>query len=165
MTAMIRPCTDDDVATILAIVNDGATAYQGVVPADCLHEPYMGEAALRRELGQGVHFWGYEDEGQLQGVMGIQDVQDVALIRHAYVRTARRGQGIGERLLTHLKGLTARPVLIGTWAAASWAIRFYERRGFQLASPAEKDRLLATYWTIPARQAAVSVVLRERGRP
>lgn len=158
---MIRPCDQGDFAAIYAIVNDAAQAYRGVIPADRWHEPYMPEDELRHEIASGVAFWGYEEEGELVGVMGIQHVQDVTLIRHAYVRTARRGQGIGSVLLAHLRTLTDRPILIGTWAAATWAIRFYEKHGFRLVTPAEKDRLLGRYWCIPPRQVETSVVLAD----
>ena len=121
----------------------------------------MSAEALRREIEAGVSFWGFDDDGELAGVMGIQDVQDVTLIRHAYVRTDWQGHGIGGGLLRHLGRLTTRPVLMGTWAAASWAIRFYEKHGFRLVSPTEKDRLLRKYWTIPERQVATSVVLAD----
>jgi len=155
----IRRCASADFAAILAIVNDAAQAYRGHIPADCWHEPYMPAEELERELAAGVVFWGWEEAGALAGVMGLQDVRDVALIRHAYVATAVRGRGIGGRLLAHLLGATTRPVLVGTWAAATWAIRFYEQRGFELVSPAEKERLLRAYWAIPDRQIATSVVL------
>jgi len=158
---MIRPCDQSDLAAIYAIINDAAQAYRGVIPADRWHEPYMPESELRHEIEQGVSFWGYEEGGELVGVMGMQPVQDVTLIRHAYVRTARRGQGIGSQLLTHLCTLTERPILIGTWAAAAWAIRFYEKHGFRLVTPAEKDRLLGKYWSIPKRQVETSVVLAD----
>lgn len=157
----IRRCDDADRPAILAIVNDAAQAYRGVIPSDRWHEPYMPEAALHAEIEAGVAFWGWEDAGGLRGVMGLQDVQDVALIRHAYVATAVRGQGIGGRLLAHLAAHTGRPLLVGTWAAATWAIRFYERHGFALVGPDEKERLLRRYWSIPERQIATSVVLAD----
>jgi N-acetylglutamate synthase-like GNAT family acetyltransferase len=158
----IRRCEPADFAAILAIVNDAAQAYRGHIPADRWHEPYMPAGALERELAAGVVFWGYEEAGTLAGVMGLQDVRDVALIRHAYVATAKRGRGIGAALLAHLLGETTRPVLVGTWAAATWAIGFYEQRGFELVAPAEKERLLRLYWSIPDRQIATSVVLVDR---
>ena len=161
---MIRPCREGEFEAIYEIVNDAAQAYKGVIPDDRWHEPYMPSEELRRELAAGVVFWGCEEDGELLGVMGIQDVRDVTLIRHAYVRTARRRQGIGGRLLRHLRALTDRPLLIGTWADAAWAVRFYEKHGFRLVSHAEKEDLLRTYWSIPARQVATSVVLAE-GRP
>ncbi len=117
---------------------------------------------LRHEIDEGVRFWCYIEDGELLGVMGMQDIQDVTLMRHAYVRTARRSQGIGGRLLTELRKKARRPILIGTWAAAVWAVHFYEAQGFYLVSPEEKDRLLKKYWSIPKRQVETSVVLAER---
>jgi N-acetylglutamate synthase-like GNAT family acetyltransferase len=155
----IRRCTDADVPAMFAIINDAAQAYRGVIPADRWHEPYMPEEELRAEIAAGVVFWGFEQDGRLVGVMGLQDVKDVALIRHAYVATAARRGGIGGRLLRHLMGETGRPVLIGTWAAASWAVRFYEQHGFTVTTPDEKARLLRAYWSIPDRQIETSVVL------
>jgi N-acetylglutamate synthase-like GNAT family acetyltransferase len=155
----IRRCTDADVPAMFAIINDAAQAYRGVIPADRWHEPYMPEEELRAEIAAGVVFWGFEQDGRLVGVMGLQDVKDVALIRHAYVATAARRGGIGGRLLGHLMGETGRPVLIGTWAAASWAVRFYEQHGFTVTTPDEKARLLRAYWSIPDRQIETSVVL------
>jgi N-acetylglutamate synthase-like GNAT family acetyltransferase len=122
----------------------------------------MSREELRHEMREGVEFWGFEEDGELTGVMGIQPVKDVTLIRHAYVCTRRQKAGIGAQLLAHLRSLTSRPVLIGTWADASWAIRFYEKHGFHLVSSEEKNGLLNTYWTIPDRQAATSVVLADR---
>ncbi len=169
---MIRLCTEDDVNTLYAIINDAASAYQGRIPEDCWHEPYMSLDQLRQELDAGVVFWGYEEERELAGVMGIQHVNDVSLIRHAYVRTAHRSKGIGGSLIAHLKTLTARPTLVGTWAAAVWAIRFYEKHGFHLVGADEKNRLLRTYWSVTERQTETSVVLadykwidRLRGHP
>jgi len=157
----MRRLIENDFEIILAVINDGAAAYRGVVPADRLGDPYMSARELRREIEAGVSFWGFEDDGEIAGVMGIQDVQDVTLIRHAYVRRDRQRRGIGGELLRHLRILTARPVLMGTWAAASWAIRFYERHGFRLVSATEKDRLLRKYWVIPERQVDTSVVLAD----
>ena len=156
---MIHPCTDTDFDAICSIINEAAEAYRGIIPADRWHEPYMPEEELRHEIQSGVRFWGYEEGGELVGVMGIQDVQDVTLIRHAYVRADKRGKGIGGKLLSELRKLASRPVLIGTWAAAAWAIRFYENHGFRLVTPEEKDRLLKKYWSIPERQVETSVVL------
>lgn len=157
--ARIRCCEPADFPTILAIVNDAARAYRGHIPADRWHEPYMPADELAREIEAGVVFWGWEDAGSLAGVMGLQDVRDVALIRHAYVATAVRGRGIGGALLAHLLGATTRPVLVGTWAAATWAIGFYEKHGFERVAAAEKARLLRAYWAIPERQIELSVVL------
>ncbi len=158
---MIRSCNDADFEAIYSIVNDAAQAYEGVIPEDRWHVPYMSKEELRHEIETGVRFWGYEGGGELLGVMGIQDVQDVTLIRHAYVRTANRNRGIGGRLLAELRKLTSRPILIGTWAAATWAIRFYERHGFRQVSAEEKNQLLRKYWSIPERQVETSVVLAE----
>ena len=159
---MIRPCADTDFLAILEIINDAAQAYRGTIPADCWHEPYMQEAELAHQIESGVRFWGYEENGALSGVMGIQHVRDVTLIRHAYVRTVCRSRGIGAALLVHLRTLTAKPILIGTWAAARWAIRFYEKHGFALISGEEKNRLLRKYWSIADRQVETSVVLSEK---
>jgi GNAT superfamily N-acetyltransferase len=155
----IRRCRDEDVAEILAIINSAAIAYRGVIPADCWHEPYMSPAELQREIAAGVAFSGFEIEGELIGVMGIQAVRDVDLIRHAYVRPGRQRSGIGAALLEHLRRQSTRRILIGTWAAASWAIDFYRRHGFELVSPERKVELLKTYWTISDRQIETSVVL------
>jgi len=156
---MLRPCSQADFDQILAIVNDGAQAYKGIIPGDCWAEPYMPAEKLQHELDAGVEFWGCEEAGTLAGVMGIQQVKDVILIRHAYVRTASQNRGIGGQLLTHLLGLASSPVLVGTWADAVWAIHLYERYGFQLVGRDEKERLLRKYWTIPERQIETSVVL------
>jgi GNAT superfamily N-acetyltransferase len=158
---MIRRCDDRDFESIWAIINDGSQAYKGIIPADRWTEPYMSSEKLRHEIDDGVVFWGYEDDGELAGVMGIQPVQDVTLIRHAYVRTSSQKQGIGARLLSHLREMADRPVLIGTWADAAWAIRFYERYGFEIVGSEEKNRLLKRYWTVPERQIETSVVLAD----
>jgi N-acetylglutamate synthase-like GNAT family acetyltransferase len=158
---MIRRCDDRDFAVIWAIINDGAQAYKGIIPADRWTEPYMSREQLRQEMNEGVVFWGYEEAGTLVGVMGLQPVQDVTLIRHAYVRTSNQKQGIGAQLLSHLRTLATDPVLIGTWADAVWAIRFYERYGFQVLGPEQTNRLLKKYWTIPERQMETSVVLAD----
>jgi GNAT superfamily N-acetyltransferase len=158
---MIRLCDESEFDTMVEIVNDAAQAYRGIIPGDRWKEPYMPKEELRHEINAGVVFWGYEEEGELLGVMGIQPVQDVTLIRHAYVRTARQNRGIGGKLLAHLRTQTDRPVLIGTWADAVWAVRFYEKHGFRMVSPEEKNRLLAKYWSIPERQVETSVVLAD----
>ena len=155
----IRSADRGDVAVIHEIINDAAQAYKGIIPADRWHEPYMSMAELESEIAKGVRFYCCQQNDRVVGVMGIQDVKDVTLIRHAYVRTAARRHGIGQALLEHLNQLTTRPVLIGTWKAATWAIRFYEKNGFRLMSDAEKNRVLPKYWTIPARQVETSVVL------
>ena len=156
---MIRKCTKDDLQTMYAIINDAAQAYKGVIPDDCWHDPYMPLDELKQEIEDGVVFWGIEEEGNLVGVMGIQDRDNVVLIRHAYVRTNRRNNGIGTQLLKHLERMIKEPILIGTWADATWAIRFYERNGYYLLSRSETERLLQQYWNIPERQVATSVVL------
>jgi GNAT superfamily N-acetyltransferase len=158
---MIRLCTDRDFDQICSIINDGAQAYRGIIPADRWKEPYMSRAELQHEIDHGVIFSGCEDRGTLVGVMGIQPVQDVNLIRHAYVRTNNQKQGIGALLLAHLRTQGSTPILIGTWADAIWAIRFYQRSAFQLVSPEEKYRLLKKYWTVPERQIETSVVLAD----
>jgi GNAT superfamily N-acetyltransferase len=158
---MIRECAASDFEQIFQIINDGAQAYKGIIPADRWTEPYMSRDKLRHEIADGIAFWGFEAEGALAGVMGLQDVQDVTLIRHAYVRTANRNQGIGGKLLSHLRTITSRRVLIGTWADAVWAIGFYEKHGFHVVDPREKNRLLEKYWNIPDRQVETSVVLAE----
>lgn len=160
---MIRRCVDADVPVIGAVINEAAQAYRGVIPADCWDEPYMSASALEGEIAAGVDFWCWDHAGALAGVMGIQDVRDVTLIRHAYVRTADQGKGVGGALLRFLADRTTGALLVGTWSAAVWAIRFYERHGFRLVSEAEKDALLDTYWRIPARQKETSVVLKRTG--
>lgn len=144
---------------MLAIVNSAAEAYRGVIPPDRWHDPYMPAAELEGEIAAGVEFWGYETDGELVGVMGIQPVRDVDLIRHAYVWPAWQGRGVGSELLRHHTASTERPILVGTWAAAEWAIGFYRRHGFELVAPDRKAVLLREYWTIPDRQIETSVVL------
>ena len=161
---MLRQCREAESSLILGIVNAAAEAYRAVIPADCWHEPYMSAAELSAEIGAGVAFWGYEKEGQLIGVMGTQPVRDVELIRHAYVHPAWQGHGVGTALISHLRSLSARPMLVGTWAAASWAIRFYERHGFERLAPQDTRRLLSSYWRISERQMETSVVLAEKVR-
>jgi GNAT superfamily N-acetyltransferase len=155
----IRACRDDERPAILAIVNAAAEAYRGVIPADRWHEPYMSSRELEREMAAGVAFWGYEADGALAGVMGVQPVRDVDLIRHAYVAPGIQRRGIGGALLEHLMRSTTRRVLVGTWAAADWAIRFYRRHGFELVSAECGTALLKAYWSIPERQIETSVVL------
>ena len=144
---------------IFAIVNAAADAYRGVIPPDRWHEPYMPMSELDGEIAAGVEFWGYEDGGELLGVMGIQRLGDVDLVRHAYVLPASQGRGVGSALLEHLMKAAERPVLVGTWAAAEWAIGFYRRHGFEQVTPEQKDELLSRYWNIPERQIETSVVL------
>lgn len=144
---------------MLAIVNAAAVAYRGVIPADRWHEPYMPETELRDEIAAGVEFWGLDSDDGLLGVMGMQSVRDVDLIRHAYVRPDRQRHGVGAGLIEHLRRRSSRRMLVGTWAAARWAITFYERHGFALVAPERAAALLRTYWTIPERQLETSVVL------
>ncbi len=161
----IRPCRHDERPAILAIVNAAAEAYRGAIPADRWHEPYMPAGELDGELGAGVEFWGYEaDDGELVGVMGIQRLEDVDLIRHAYVVPGGQRRGVGGALLAHLTRERRRPMLVGTWAAAEWAIRFYRRHGFEILSPERSAELLRAYWAIPERQIETSVVLALDGR-
>lgn len=158
---MIRKSREADLAAMLAIVNAAAQAYRGLIPADRWREPYMPRAELDKEIADGVAFWVAEENARLLGVMGIQDKGDVALVRHAYVAPAAQRKGIGAGLLRHVQSLTRKPVLIGTWAAATWAIDFYRRNGFTLLPTADKERLLRKYWSIPARQVETSVVLAD----
>jgi len=162
---MIRQCCDTDIPTIQAVINEAARAYEGIIPQDCWHEPYMPQCELLDEIGAGVHFWGWEDSGSLVGVMGTQKVQDATLIRHAYVLPAHQSRGIGGELLTALIAQSNGQLLVGTWAAAEWAIRFYRRHDFHIVSGQEKDRLLDAYWKISSRQREASVVLRHVPRP
>jgi GNAT superfamily N-acetyltransferase len=157
----IRICDDDERALILAIVNAAAEAYRGVIPADCWHEPYMSSNDLDREIASGVVFWCYEEAGRPTGVMGLQRVRDVDLVRHAYVQPERQRRGRGTALLGYMRRKSTRRMLVGTWAAAGWAIRFYQRQGFELVAPARKTALLKTYWNIPDRQVETSVVLAD----
>jgi len=160
----MRRCGGSDFEVIYQIINDAAKVYKSVIPNDCWKEPYMSKEELQREIDEGVVFWGYEEDGELVGVMGLQHIEDVALIRHSYVRPLRQNRGIGRKLLFHLRRQTTRPILVGTWADAVWAIRFYEKNGFQLVSREEKDRLLKRYWSIPERQIESSVVLADKRR-
>jgi GNAT superfamily N-acetyltransferase len=157
--ATIRPCRDDEREAILAIVNAAAEAYRGVIPSDRWHEPYMPAEELDGEIAAGVVFWGYAEDGALVSIMGIQQVEEVVLIRHAYVLPDRQGRGIGGELLEHLARSATRRMLVGTWAAAEWAIRFYRAHGFELLPRDEGAALLRSYWTIPERQIETSVVL------
>ena len=159
---MIRECGEADLPEMLAIINDAAAKYCGVIPEDCWKEPYMPAAELREEIAAGVKFWGHVEGGRMLAVMGLQDRGEVALIRHAYTRTAAQGSGAGSALIAHLKEKTRKPMLVGTWQAATWAVRFYEKRGFRLVGEEEKQRLLRRYWTIPERQVAESVVLSDQ---
>ncbi len=158
---MIRRCEPRDFDAIHAVINDGAQAYRGVIADDCCSDPYMPHDELRGEIDAGVEFWGVEQEGRLVSVMGLQKVQDVSLIRHAYTRSSERNSGLGSALLEDLRHKTDRALLIGTWKAATWAVGFYERRGFRLVTEEEKRALLRKYWTVPARQIEESVVLAD----
>lgn len=157
----IRECVGEDFSAMLAIINAAAEAYRGVIPPDCWHEPYMPSDDLRAEIAAGVAFSAYEANGALRGVMGLQRVRDVDLIRHAYVLPHDQRRGVGGALLRHLRPRTKRRMLVGTWEAATWAIGFYERHGFALVAPAAKRTLLQTYWDIPDRQIETSVVLAD----
>ncbi len=156
---MIIPVQHSDFTNVHEIINDGASAYKGIIPVDRWHEPYMSEEELQAQIDDGVKFWCYVEGKKMIGVMGIQDKGDVTLIRHAYVRTEARNKGIGGKLLQHLANLVSTPILIGTWADATWAIGFYEKHGFRLVSFNEKEQLLRKYWNIPLRQIDTSVVL------
>lgn len=156
---MIRICTEADFNRIFEIINDAAQAYKGTIPEDRWHEPYMHFQELKKEIENNVFFWGLEKGGRLLGIMGIQGKDDVTLIRHAYVSTRSQKMGIGTKLLQHLERMTDKPILIGTWATAKWAISFYEKNGYTLVSNEEKNRLLRKYWSIPERQVMTSVVL------
>jgi len=161
-TPMIRACNPSDHPAVFEIINDAAGVYKGIIPEDRWHEPYMPMTELEHEIKAGVVFWGEEHDGRLVGVMGIQDKGKVTLIRHAYVRSSARKQGIGTRLLRHLEKMTQKTILIGTWAAATWAISFYQKNGYRLVSEDEKRCLLRRYWSIPERQVETSVVLEKR---
>lgn len=158
---MICICNQKDIDAMYETINDSARAYKGHIPEDRYHQPYMSRDELLSEIADGVDFYGYKDDGLLIAVMGIQDKGPVILIRHAYTRTERRGEGIGTKLLQHLLAMATKPVLIGTWRDAEWAIRFYQKHGFTLVSQEEKDRLLKEYWSIPPRQVKTSVVLAD----
>jgi GNAT superfamily N-acetyltransferase len=155
----IRLCGEQDLATMLAIINDAAVAYRGVIPPDRWHEPYMPESELRAEIAAGVEFWGLDTDEGLIGLMGMQPVRDVDLIRHAYVRPDKQRHGVGAQLIEYLRRRSPRRMLVGTWAAATWAISFYQRHGFELVPRADTAALFRTYWTIPERQIETSVVL------
>jgi GNAT superfamily N-acetyltransferase len=164
---MISQCKDSDLDAIFEIINDAAQVYRGVIADDCWHDPYMPLEALKHEIADGVVFFGLRKGGQLVGVMGIQEKGEVTLIRHAYVRPRYQNQRIGARLLRHLESLTRKPILIGTWSDAAWAISFYKKSGYDLLPQKEKNSLLKKYWSIAQRQIETSVVLakQERQRP
>ena len=161
----IRPCRSEDRTAIFEIINAAAEAYRGVIPADRWHDPYMGLQELDAEISAGVAFWAYEREGMMIGVMGVQSVRDVDLIRHAYVRPNSQRGGVGAALIEHIRSRSVRRMLVGTWAAATWAIAFYQRHGFVLVSSEERTALLKKYWTIPDRQIETSVVLAAPALP
>jgi len=156
---MIRLCTQSDFEIVWQIINDAAQAYKGVIPLDHWHEPYMSGDELQREIDDGVQFWGFDSDEGLVGVMGIQDRGEVNLVRHAYVKTAHRRKGIGAELLRFLESRSDKPILIGTWADAHWAVSFYQKRGYRSLDTKEKDALLRKFWSIPDRQIETSVVL------
>ena len=158
---MIRKCDQHDFENIWEIINDGALAYKGIIPADRWKEPYMSRSELQNQIEEGVEFWAFADDAILRGVMGIQPMQDVTLIRHAYVRTNQQKRGIGAQSLSHLLQVAQNPVLIGTWADAEWAIRFYVKHNFKLVGHEDKEHLLRRYWKIPKRQIETSVVLAD----
>jgi len=162
---MIYKLATDDVQAILTVVNDAAVVYKGKIPGDMWKEPYMPARELKEEIRSGVQFYGWKENNALIAVMGIQVVDDVTLIRHAYVLTAQQRKGVGQKLLKHLLGLAARQIYVGTWEAASWAVKFYEKNGFELVSAAEKNRLLRKYWKISERQVETSVVLQLKRQP
>jgi GNAT superfamily N-acetyltransferase len=155
----VRPCRKDERLVISEIINAAAEAYRGVIPPDRWHDPYMSLLELDSEISAGVVFWAYDSEGDVIGVMGIQPVRNVDLIRHAYVRPGNQRRGIGAALISHIRSMSSRQMLVGTWAAAAWAIAFYQRHGFEPVSAEQKTALLKTYWTIPERQIETSVVL------
>lgn len=156
---MISKCEEKDFPIINEVINDGASAYKGIIPADRWHEPYMSKEELQTQIKEGVEFWSFRENGEIVGVMGIQDKGDVTLIRHAYVRTSERKKGIGGKLLEHLRAIASTPILIGTWTDAKWAIDFYTKHGFRVLTPSQTTGLLHKYWHIPERQVETSIVL------
>lgn len=162
---MIRQCEPGEFEKIYQVINDAASAYRGVIAPDCWKEPYMSREEIRHEIDDGVVFWGSYEGTESLGVMGLQHVGEVALIRHAYVRTAGQRRGIGTGLLAHLRRQTDLPMLVGTWKAATWAIRFYQKHGFRLVRPALKEQLLRRFWSVPQRQIEESVVLADERYP
>jgi len=156
---MIVQSNKNDLTAILDIINDAARAYNGIIPGDRWHEPYMSKQELQNQIDDGVQFWSYRDNEIIVGAMGIQEKSDVTLIRHAYVKTIARNKGIGGKMLDHLCQLTVKPILVGTWADATWAINFYKKHGFNLVCFEDKEHLLRKYWAIPVRQIETSVVL------
>lgn len=159
---IVKSILPQDFESILEIINDAAKAYKGSIPADRWKEPYMTPQELQTQLKEGVIFYNFKEDNRILGVMGIQFKKEVTLIRHAYVRTIARQKGIGGKLLNYLKRLSHAPILIGTWAAATWAISFYEKHGFRILSTDEKNTLLQNYWSIPKRQIETSIVLADK---
>jgi len=159
--AVIRRCAGAEFDEMLMIINDAARAYREAIPDDCMREPYMSWDELAGEISDGVEFWCAELDGTVAGIMGIQYLEDVTLIRHAYVRTSSRNRGIGGILIEYLKRLTDRPLLVGTWRAAVWAVRFYEKHGFMLLGEDEHAEVLNRYWKTSPRQVETSVVLAD----
>jgi GNAT superfamily N-acetyltransferase len=164
MPPIIRPCSKDDFPELYSVINDAAQAYKGIIPADRWHTPYMSMQELEREMADGVRFSCLESMRKIQGVMGMQDRGEVTLIRHAYVRTEYQNQGIGRQLLRNAERITDKPILVGTWQAATWAIGFYEKNGYRLLGQQEAARLLRKYWRVPQRQIETSVVLALESR-
>lgn len=162
ISTMIRPAQETDFQFIYEVINDSAKAYKGLIPADHWQVPYMSWEELQRQIQEGVQFWCYERKNAIIGCMGIQSKPGVKLIRHAYVRSQFRNHGIGSQLLSHLCNSTELPILVGTWAAATWAIQFYERQGFTLIAPHQKNKLLRKFWKITESQSQASVVLALR---
>jgi N-acetylglutamate synthase-like GNAT family acetyltransferase len=162
MRSMITQCDDRDFNTIYEIINDSASAYRNVIPADRWHEPYMTAGELKKQIDEGVQFWSYREDDIISGIMGFQVKGGVSLIRHAYVRTYRKNSGVGSQLLKYLSALSTTPILVGTWAAADWAIRFYQKHEFHIVPEKQKNDLLRRYWNIPERQIETSVVLASK---
>ncbi|MCL5877864.1 MAG: GNAT family N-acetyltransferase [Candidatus Bathyarchaeota archaeon] len=162
---MISKLSSKDFQAIYTIINDASFAYKGKIPQDCFKEPYMPQEELQAEIESGVQFYGITQDGELAAVMGIQPVGEVALIRHAYTLASHQRQGLGEKLLNYLLGLAeTERVLVGTWELATWAIKFYQKHGFELLSREETNKLLHKYWNIPERQVETSVVLEQKRR-
>jgi GNAT superfamily N-acetyltransferase len=163
---MIGKLTSKYFQAIYTVINDAAFAYRGKIPTDRWKEPYMPKEELQEEILSGIQFYGYFESDELIGVMGIQLVGDVTLVRHAYTLTSHQRNGIGEKLLSYLLSLAqTQRILVGTWETAAWAIRFYEKHGFILLSRQETNKLLEKYWEIPQRQIETSIVLEYQGKP
>ena len=157
---MISEYKKGDISKILHVINDASLKYKGVIPDNCWHEPYMSEQELIDEFNNQVRMFGYNHNNKLTGVIGIQTVKDVILIRHAYTLTSCQGKGTGSALLEYLlkKNQNCR-LLVGTWRKATWAIRFYEKFGFILHAKEQSTLLLKKYWKIASKQIENSVVL------